>query len=137
MPSPLRPLFGALLAACFAVNALAPTVHGCESRLPSRAVQAPVGAGAHASHGAGAMHHTATASAGHEQEPAQPEAPHRCDCVGHACCFAAAPLPAAAVVPLLAVALTDSAVPGSVSPRIVVRPDRLLPLAQAPPAPLA
>lgn len=117
----LRPVSGFLLVVVFATNVLAPSLHGCERREPAAATMAW-------SHGMAEM------PAGHQHGMPERSAPHRCDCVGHACCFAPVALPTAGRLALLPPAPLPVAPPLGGPTLLVVRPDRLLPLAQAPPA---
>ncbi|MFN8646340.1 MAG: hypothetical protein U0104_06260 [Gemmatimonadales bacterium] len=120
----LRPLLGLVLAVVCTANALAPGLHGCERREPAAA-------------GMAGHHGMAEMPAGHQHGAPERSAPHRCDCVGHACCFAPMAPPAVARLALPPVAVVAVAAPQGAPTLVVVRPDRLLPLAQAPPAPLA
>lgn len=125
----LRPLFGALLAVCFSANALAPgLLHGCESGAAAVATQA-VADGGHGAHGTGHAHHGAAPA----EQPERPSG-DGCDCVGHSCCVAAPALPAPATIPLDLPVLTAVPVVVLEAAPVAVRPDRLLPFAQAPPA---
>ncbi len=120
----LRPLLGLILAVVFTANALAPSLHGCEQREPAATAMA-------------GHHGMAEMPAGHQHGSPERSAPHRCDCVGHACCFAPMAPPAPALLSLLPAAVVAVAAPQGTPTLVVVRPDRLLPLAQAPPALLA
>lgn len=125
-------MFGALLAVCFSANALAPGVlHGCESGAAAVAPQA-VADGGHDAHGSGHAHHGAAPA----EQPDGPSGPggDGCDCVSHSCCVAAPALPAPATIPLSLPVLTAASVVVLKAAPAAVRPDRLLPFAQAPPA---
>lgn len=129
----LRPILGLALAVVFAANALAPgMLHGCASGAGASAVDVAAPA-SHAEHGAG--HHTATpAPAGHEHGAPRQVPGSGCTCVGHACCVAAPALPSPATLPLeVQTPTTITAIIREATP-VVIRADRLLPFAQAPPA---
>jgi hypothetical protein len=124
----LRPLFGALLAVCFSANALAPgLLHGCESGAVTLGVAAV--AGGHAA----AHQHPAEAPSGPQPERSGQDA-DGCDCVGHSCCVAAPALPAATITPLKVTLPAPAAAVGRDAVPAALRPERLLPFAQAPPA---
>ncbi len=138
MPRPLRALLTLCLTVAYTVFAVAPTLHRCEHG-GARAAVAETGAapshaaaGGHAQHAMGAAGHDLPGTPRHDER-----APARCDCVGHACCAAVGALPAPIVLDIpVRVTLAPPAArhepgfPGA-------RPDRLLPLALAPPFPAA
>lgn len=137
MPRPLRALLTLCLTVAYTVFAVAPTLHRCEH---GGAGAAAAEAGAVASHAEAGAHAQHMGMAGHDLPGApRPDerAPTRCDCVGHACCAAvgALPAPIVLVIPVHVTLAPPRArhEPGAPA----TRPDRLLPLAQAPPSPAA
>jgi hypothetical protein len=120
----LNRIIGLLLAVTFTANALAPgLMHGCGDTW-----RAEVAPSVHAE--MAGMHHEGMK---HQGKPGQSGHSHGCQCVGLSCCFTAVALPGSVRLPAVAAAEFLAGPGYRAHHDYLVRPDHLLPLAQAPP----
>lgn len=128
-------LLSLLLAVTFTANTLVPGhMHGCGA---GEAMSMPAASGAAMHHAMAMPSHDAAAPTPASHQHGAPGSQGDCHCVGHACCASGAVVPTVPTFAILWSVLVPRSIETVAGSTPVARPEHLLPLSHAPPAPLA